>query len=255
MQTHLNVQNEADSSSLLAARMAKPAGLHVMHQRWEHLLFLHWMVDPVRIQSTLPVELTVHTFDGTAYLGIIPFFMKNVRAVGAPPLPWLSNFQELNVRTYVFDRAGRPGVWFYSLDCNRVWATLGARLWTGLPYFWAEMEARGEGLIVYRSRRRGSSAWAQYKYRGTSPDRETVANTLEFFLLERYFLYSRRTPAGPLFREHVSHEPYRYRAVEVVECSTLPAQLDGFKELRPQPDHACLVDGFDVRIYPPQEIE
>ena len=104
----------------LAARQPNGRRPQLMHQRWESLLFLHWRVSADRIQRTLPPGLTVDTFQGAAYLAIVPFFMLNVRPVGLPAVPWLSFFQELNVRTYVFDDAGTPGIWFYSLDCNRV---------------------------------------------------------------------------------------------------------------------------------------
>jgi uncharacterized protein YqjF (DUF2071 family) len=83
-----------------------------MHHRWESLLFLHWQVPPERIQQTLPAGLTVDTVEGDGFVGITPFFMRNVRPIGLPALPWLSEFQELNVRTYVFDRHGVPGIWF-----------------------------------------------------------------------------------------------------------------------------------------------
>src|SRR5437660_634498 len=88
----------------------------IMYQSWRDLLFLHWQYDAAAIQRTLPPGLQVDTFAGKAYLGIIPFFMQNVHPILVPPLAWLSDFLELNVRTYVFDENGVPGIWFYSLD-------------------------------------------------------------------------------------------------------------------------------------------
>jgi uncharacterized protein len=91
----------------------------VMFQRWLHLLFLHWPVEPRTIQSTLPPGLQVDTFSGQGWIGIVPFFMRGVRPVGLPSIVGPSNFLELNLRTYVRDRDGRPGIWFYSLDANQ----------------------------------------------------------------------------------------------------------------------------------------
>ena len=99
-----------------------------MHQRWEKLLFLHWTLNPKELQRTLPGGLSVDTWQGEAFVGITPFFMRNVRPPRLPSLAWVSNFQELNVRTYVKDRFGVPGIWFYSLDCNQPFAVIGARL-------------------------------------------------------------------------------------------------------------------------------
>ena len=100
----------------------------LMHHRWESLLFLHWRLPAARIQETLPAGLTVDTFDGDAYLAIVPFFMRDVRPVRVPALPWISQFLELNVRTYAYDEEGVPGVWFYSLDCNQPLAVAAAAI-------------------------------------------------------------------------------------------------------------------------------
>src|SRR5438874_5055295 len=183
----------------LAARSPNGRKLHIMHQRWESLLFLHWRIQPEQIQATLPPGLTVDTFNGDTYLGITVFFMLNVRPVGLPALPWISFFQELNVRTYVFDRTGTPGVWFYSLDCNRTAAALVARLTAGLPYFVADMKANRAAWIDYECRRFGSDQTAQYRYRPAGPDREASPESLEFFLLERYYLFAYRPSARALF--------------------------------------------------------
>jgi uncharacterized protein YqjF (DUF2071 family) len=105
-----------------------------MRQRWDDLFFLHWEYSTVAIQARLPAGLTVDTFEGKAHLGVVGFRMNAVRPVGLPALPWLSYFNELNVRTYVRDAAGEPGVWFFSLDCDRYPAVAIARWGFGLPY-------------------------------------------------------------------------------------------------------------------------
>ena len=239
---------DGDWSRLVEARTAEAQAAQVMHQRWENLLFLHWKVEASEIAATLPEGLAVDTFQGSAYVGITPFFMREVRPVGIPALPLLSQFQELNVRTYVRDRAGVPGIWFYSLDCNSVLAVIGARLWVGLPYCYAKMTARVGEMIDFGCRRKGSNDWARYVYRGCNHERATERGTLEFFLLERYFLYSVRPGSRQLRRGQVKHEPYRYREADLLHYSTEPARLDRLR-LRREPCHACVVDGFDVEVF------
>lgn len=225
-----------------------------MHQRWESLLFLHWRVPREVIQQSLPPGLTVDTYNGQAYLGIIPFFMRNVRPVGVPSIPRLSHFQELNVRTYAFDRDGTPGVWFYSLSCNRIAATLIARFVAGLPYVLAEMRATRDNWIDYSCRRHASRETARYQYRPAGTGRESTVGSLEFFLLERYYLFAYRPLTHSLWRGQVNHVPYLYRDVEVPQLSTLPARLDGFTELDDSPDHVCVCDGFDVKIFAQEKV-
>ncbi|HEY0368800.1 MAG TPA: DUF2071 domain-containing protein [Chthoniobacterales bacterium] len=244
--------NTPDTAARLAAREPNGRRPLVMYHRWESLLFLHWRVLPERIQQTLPDGLTVDTFNGEAFLAITPFFMRNVRPVGLPAIPWISDFQELNVRTYVFDREGVPGVWFYSLDCNQPLAVIAARTLMGLEYCNAEMTATSDEFIAYSCRRDGSDEAAQYRYRGVGDARDLDPTSREFFFLERYYLFAAR--AGSLVRGQVSHAPYRPRAADVQMSSALPAHLDGFSEILDAPEHACFVDGFDVKVYATEKV-
>ena len=98
------------------AEREKPKLPTVMYQRWEELLFLHWPVEPQVVAEVLPPGLGVDTYKGKAWLGVVPFSMRGVRPRFLPAVPGLSSFPELNLRTYVVDKRGRPGVWFYSLD-------------------------------------------------------------------------------------------------------------------------------------------
>ena len=223
-----------------------------MHHRWESLLFLHWPLPPERVQETLPKGLTVDTFNGHAYLAIVPFFMQNVRPVRLPAVPWISHFLELNVRTYAYDEAGVPGVWFYSLDCNQPLAVAIARALTGLRYVHAVMSATRGEFVDYRCRRRGSADTARYRYRGIGEPREAAPESFEFFVLERYYLFAIR--GGSLVRAQVAHAPYRFREAEVEEFSTIPAHLEGFREIAGAPMHACVSDGFDVDAYATEKI-
>ena len=142
------------------ARLAlreEPSAPPIMYQTWSDLLFLHWEWDAAEIQRALPPGLFVDTFGGKAYIAVTPFFMKNVRASFLPEIPGTANFMELNVRTYVYDRNGDAGVWFYSLDCNQSLAALLARTFFSLPYHNAAMHSRERSdMIEYLCQRKGA---------------------------------------------------------------------------------------------------
>lgn len=233
----------------LAARK-RPVSPHVGSQRWNDLLFLHWQVDPQTVQSTLPPGLTVDTFDGEAYIGIVPFFMERVRPRWLPPVPWLSWFLELNVRTYVHDAQGRPGVLFYSLDCNQPIAVRVARAAFCLPYFDARMTARRNGDQVDYTCRRSNTAdgTAKFSWRPAGASREAIVGSLEFFLVERYFLFTQGR-GGQLYAGQVHHRPYQFRDAGVLQHSTIPAQQAGF-ELAGPPVSALCAGAVDVSIFP-----
>ncbi len=121
---------------------------------WNTLTFLHWAYDPAVIQALLPPGLTVETFDGRAWVGLVPFVMQ-VKPARGGPVPWISNFPETNVRTYVTAPDGSHGVWFLSLEASRLAAVITARTGYHLPYFWAHMRVQQVGpVITYSSRRR-----------------------------------------------------------------------------------------------------
>jgi uncharacterized protein YqjF (DUF2071 family) len=221
----------------------------VMFQRWEHLLFLHWAVKPDLIQATLPSGLEVDTFSDTAWVGIVPFFMGGVRPVGLPAVPGLSDFLELNVRTYVRDRYGRPGIWFYSLDANQPIAVVLARLLFALPYLHARMQAVNKaGTINYTSTRYGSLKTLQYVYRAGRNAQEAPFGSLEFFLVERYRLFAFRQ--DQLWTGRVYHTPYRVTKPIVHQWSAGLFELDGLEEPDVLPDHALYSRRVDVSIYP-----
>ncbi|MBC8149439.1 MAG: DUF2071 domain-containing protein [Verrucomicrobiaceae bacterium] len=138
-----------------------------MFQRWSELLFLHWEIDPDLVKERLPDHLSVDIHEGKTYLGLVPFFMQKVRPRFLPCAPWLSNFLELNVRVYVHDQHGRPGVWFFSLDCNQPIAVELARRLFHLPYQHASMSAEpADGFRNYSCLRKGQEPPASYLYRG-----------------------------------------------------------------------------------------
>jgi uncharacterized protein YqjF (DUF2071 family) len=233
----------------LVERQQPREGPSLMFQHWLHLLFVHWSFAPESIQMTLPQGLQVDTFDGRAWIGIVPFFMRRVRPVGFPAVPGISDFLELNLRTYVRDIRGRPGIWFYSLDANQALAVFIARVSFALPYQFADMDAKiSGGEINYRSRRFGSKDSLHYRYLPTEKLGEAKPGTLEFFLVERYRLFTCRK--NEILSGRVHHSPYRLRKVVVTDADPKLFALDGFKTPSKPPEHAIYSDRVDVSVYP-----
>ena len=228
----------------------RPAGQPVGRQRWNQLLFAHWIVDPVAVQATLPRGLYVDTFAGAAYLGIVPFAMERVRPAWLPPLPWLSWFLELNVRTYVHDATGRPGVWFYSLNCNQALAVAVARRFFHLPYCHARMTASvRDGAIHYECQRPDETARpCRYVWTPGATAAPVAPGLLDFFLVERYLLFA-ADPTGHLYSGRVHHAPYRVSAPNISEFSVEPARLAGFR-LDGEPASVLAALPVDVSIFP-----
>ncbi len=225
-----------------------------MWQRWSELLFLHWTVAPEVVRQTLPPGLTVDCFDGKAWVGVVPFFMSRIRPAGLPALPWLSSFLELNVRTYVRDAAGNPGVWFYSLDCNRWPAVEVARRSFHLSYQHAEMRAvRGaDGWVDYHCQRRvpAGHASGNWHYRGGGEICPAAAGSLECFLAERYRLFSWNPRQRQLYTGEVWHEPYPLQAAELTAWSAAPVQWNGLFLLEGPPVTQHYASKVDVGIFP-----
>jgi uncharacterized protein YqjF (DUF2071 family) len=190
-------------------------------------------------------------------VGLVPFFMRRVRPAGLCAVPGISDFLELNVRTYVHDAQGRPGVWFYSLDCNQWLAVKVARNFFHLPYEHADMVATVAaegGEVDYRARRRagrGEAAGAEsrLRYRAEPGGRETEPGTREFFLVERYTLFAHDARRGQLWAGRVAHAPYRFGAAEVSAWDDTMLRLAGFDPAGRGPDHVGAAEAVDVEIF------
>lgn len=234
----------------LAARKP-PAGDPVMFQSWHDLLFLHWAWNPSLIQATLPPGLHVDTFEGQAWIGVVPFWIDSVRPRFLPPVPALSWFQELNLRTYVFDDNGEPGVWFYCLDCNQPIATQLARSFFNLNYQHARQSGRRaqpDHPADFYSMNRRTRGESHFRYQATGESYETAPETLEFFLAERYRLFASNGHA--LKAGRVWHHPYRLQSA-LIESEQTSLWVDqGFFPPNRPADHAMVSAGVDVSIYP-----
>ncbi len=225
-----------------------------MVHNWDNMTFLHWAYEPAEVQPLLAPGLDLETHDGQAWVGLLPFYIR-VRPPGVPPLPWVSNFPETNVRTYVRGPDGRTGIYFFSLDAARLGAVLGARSTYQLPYFWADMDVVRRGdTIRYFSRRRwpgpsGASSTVSVDVGGPTPSAELTE--FDHYLTARFGLWHRL--GRGLAHTRAEHPPWPLRRARVTDLDPQLVTAAGL----PTPQGAPLVhfsDGVQVRIGLPQPV-
>jgi uncharacterized protein YqjF (DUF2071 family) len=207
-----------------------PAGRWALGQTWEDLLFAHWRVPAAELESLLPDGLELEEHEGSAWLGIAPFRLTALRLRGGLPVPRLSSFLEVNVRTYVRGPDGRSGVWFLSLDASSGLAVRAARRLYRLPYFQARasLDRTGDWRDVECARLGERGKVLSGRYRPDGDVFHAEPGSLAWFLVERYCLYSiDRT--GALHRADVHHEPWelRHAEAELELTSIAPFALRG----------------------------
>ena len=197
-------------------------------QTWINLLFAHWRVPAEALQRVMPPQLAPDVREGSAWIGVTPFRVEGFRLHGTPPVPYLSGFCELNVRTYVTVN-GKPGIYFFSLDAASWAAVVGARRTYRLPYFRARMSMDGtRGEVDYRSRRisrDGPPASFAARYRATGPPVDFPDGSLDRWLTERYCLYVVDS-RGRILRADIHHPPWPLQpATAEIEMNTMTAPL------------------------------
>ncbi len=223
----------------------------IMLHRWERLTFLHWSFDPTDVQRLLPPGLTVESFDGAAWVGLVPFFMRVATPAGRGG-GWASNFCETNVRTYVHDRDGRSGIWFFSLDAARLGAVVVARTTYRLPYFWSRMRLlERAGEIEYRCGRRwpGPRAASRVRVRVGEAFADDELHELDHFLTARWVLFS--GSGGRRRFARACHGPWPLHRADALQVEDGLVAAAGL----PVPAGTPLVHyspGVDVRIGRPE---
>jgi len=226
----------------------------VMRQTWENLLFAHWPVSPERMRKLVPAELELDTYEATCWVAVTPFRLTGLRFRYAPPLPFGSDFPELNVRTYV-EHKSRPGVFFFSLDAGSMAAVMGARATYHLPYFFADMSiAEESGWFSYSSKRHDDASVCfrgRYRPIGEPDTHHHQPGTHEHWLTERYCLYS--LSEGKLYRGDIHHVPWPLQSAEcVIEENTMAAAAG--IELPDVPPLLHFARELDVLIWLAEEI-
>ncbi|MDX2378669.1 MAG: DUF2071 domain-containing protein [Acidimicrobiia bacterium] len=248
----LSASGANEPGPVLPTRRATPVRWPVMVQRWTDVVFLHWRFDPGVVQALLPGGVTVDTHDGSAWVGLVPFQMEGLGVPGLAPLPHVGRFPEVNVRTYV--RAGRRrGVWFFSLDVDRLLPAVVARVAYHLPYCAGRAHhVRNSELVVSRVERRWPRA-------DDSPVSEIVVKTgaavdpddeLIRFLTDRWGLIS-STRRGGLRYAAVDHPAWSLHAAEVVHLADGLVAAAGLPAPHATP-HVMWSPGVDVRVGRPQ---
>ncbi len=240
------------------AMLRRPSGRPIMHQSWGKLLFIHWRIDEKLLRPLIPEALKIDTFDGSAWITVAPFTMWDMRALPPflPPFPGLSTAHELNVRTYVYLN-NVPGVWFLSLDCNRTAAVLAARAFYHLPYYKAEIKlaenGRDKDYCVDYSLARTEKPLAEFHCSWSVGDKLPASQpgSLEFFLTERYCLYSENR--AKVYRARIHHSPWPLQEAKLVSLNSTMIESHGLPT--PQADpilHYC--EELSVDIWRPKEL-
>ena len=220
-----------------------------MYQSWGKLLFIHWQVPVEAIRGLIPSRLHIDTYDGHAWVALIPFSIWNLRPRFVPPLPWLSHFNELNVRTYVYLN-GIPGVWFFSLDVNRLPAVLGARTFFHLPYYHAKISLHHEDrTIIYAAHRNGTGTSAQFNATWSigADLPQPEPGSLDFFLIERYCLYS--SNKQKIYRARIHHKPWPLQRANLSKCNSNLLETNGIPLPASKPLLHC-AGPVDVAVWP-----
>jgi uncharacterized protein YqjF (DUF2071 family) len=185
----------------------------VMTQDWTQVTYLHWPYDPAVVAPLLPAGVRPDVVDGVTWIGLIAFVMRHVRVLDTPPVPYLADFLETNVRAYAIDDQGRRSVVFLTLDADRLLPVAAARVGYRLPYIWSamSMQARGDEL-TYRARRRRTGITSSVTVRVGN---HIEAEPIDHFLTARWGLHSRWY--GTTAYVPITHEPWPLQAAELLE--------------------------------------
>jgi uncharacterized protein len=255
------MSHESQAIDRIAATR-RPEGRPIGYHHWSNLLFVHWCVPAEMVQPLLPEGLTLDTWQGHAWVGLVPFYMSRIRPWWSPPVPGISWFCETNVRTYVHRDGRDPGVWFFSLDASKALAVLIARWRWNLPYYRAHMRlTRVDRRVEYFSTRRGCAGAPPGAHiraqigellghgdsRRPLPPGQALPGTLEHFLIERYILYA-QSGSGELLSGRVYHSPYPIREARLESCEGSLVAATGIAPIG-SAAHVAFSEGVAVEIF------
>jgi len=221
-----------------------PKGPWIMVQVWRDLLFAHWNVPPEAIWPLIPEQLELDSFGGDTWISITPLHIS-LRLRGLPPLPGMSDLPELNCRTYV-KVGGKPGIYFFSLDTASRAAVWGARTFYHLPYFHARMQVEKRADSISYSSVRGDAVW-RATYAPTSPAQRAEPGSLDYFLAERYCLYTVRK--GRTYRGEIHRVPWPLQSASLSIEENSVAQAAGI-QVSAAPAAVSFARELEVLVWP-----
>lgn len=208
-----------------------PLAARWLRNRWDELTFVHWRYRPDDVQALLPTGLTVDTHDGWAYVSLVPFRMTDATPRFVPALPWISAFDETNVRTYVVDSAGNRAIWFFSLEADRLPIVAFARWLLGFPYVWARMTIeRRDGWRRYVTSAR---RWPKRPASSTTVavdigDVIAAPSDLDVFLTARWGTVTKWPSRRGALRHHpVDHDPWTLHEATLTEYADTSLEAAG----------------------------
>ena len=226
----------------------------LMKQEWHDLLFLHWQIPVSLIRQKIPKQLEIDTYNDAAWIGIIPFQMKRLRPSFACSLPPISNFTEVNLRTYVKDKYNRKGVWFFSLDTQNLFGNWIARSFFHLNYRYAKTKfiKDTQDECICKSNIPNTELNEQiYQWRYTNDSLMPSKNpeSLEFFLTERYRLFSYNNKKDILLTGTLSHEPYKLIRPKLIRYSADLFASNGINSKNTYPESILACRQTNVSVY------
>ena len=227
----------------------------IMKQEWQNLLFLHWSIPVKTIRHLIPEELEIDTYDNSAWIGIIPFQMRNLRPSFLFPIPSISNFTEINLRTYVKDKYNRKGVWFFSLDTHNSFGNWVAQTFFHLNY----RSAKTEFLNTQTQLNTCKFSFPKTQYPEQIFSWQHSEHTfmpskspesLEFFLTERYRLFSYNNKRNSLLTGTLSHDSYKLNRPKLLKYTTDLFASNGIDFSNVYPESILACKGTNVKVYP-----
>ncbi len=199
-----------------------PSGQWKYYQEWNNALFLHWEVETSELQRFVPKELEIDLYEGKAWVSVVLFAMDNIRPRLLPAFPPISNFTEINVRTYV-KNGHQAGVYFLSIEGSKRLSCKLAKAISGLPYRYSKMSS-SKDTYTSKNKKQNDNLSFEFKVGETL----NTKCELDVWLTERYALYQDIT--GGLAQFELHHLPWEINSVEL---SQFEFDYPKFKRLLP----------------------
>ena len=184
-----------------------PTGNWTYYQEWNNALFLHWKVPFAALRKLVPVGLTLDTFYGNAYVSLVAFTMQKIRLRNLPAIKFVSEFDEINIRTYI-DNDNRKGVYFLSIEAEKQLSVYIAKALSGLPYRKSNIH-RTLGNCKSVNLRDRSSLDTEFEVKKVL----TQKAALDHWLTERYCLYHDK--AEVIYRYDIHHKEWEIKDVHM----------------------------------------